>query len=104
MIKDPVEYVFSVTESLSGIVTIPWIWICVGTVVWAVTIWISVRQAEPSEKEMGAIIGSIFGLVLGVFSPFFIAILPLVISTVLVIVLVAGLGLLFACLVGMIRK
>lgn len=99
-----IDYVFSATEALSGVVTIPWVWFCVGTVVWAITIWISVRQAEPSGKEMGAIIGSIFGLMFGVFSPFFIMILPLVLSTVLVIVLVAGLGLLFALFSGMVRK
>lgn len=80
------------SNAIQSVVMIKWVWVTIGVVVWAITMWVSMYQEPQDCRTEAAMIGSLAGAVLGFVFPAILVFLPFILPPSLLVAAVALAG------------
>lgn len=87
------DLMLSVSNAISDVVMIGWVWATMGVLVWLGVIFLAMLGEPSHRREDAAVAGSLIGAVMGFISPILLSLLPFLLPVILIVVVLACVGL-----------
>lgn len=86
------ELALTTSLAISKVVTIPWVWLVIGVVVWVSVLLLSLHDTVSYKRTEAAVLGSLLGALIGFISPMILMILPFLVPVILAVLLLILIG------------